>query len=196
MRWIYILKCEDDKYYVGQTMRLYKRFWEHSCGSGGKNTSIYNPNELVALYKVDILGKFLDYNDKIDEFEKNNLSGGIVVNRLKTFNDKMEDGYQFKCCELEIENFITECIMINLKKCHRSNIRGGKYTRFDINYTYPDPDNLSQDDLRLKYLPICKCKLPCDIKCKKPTINNKFGHLYFRCPKKNLNWVNSQQKMK
>ena len=49
-----------------------------------------------------------------------------------------------------MENFIAECIMINRKKCYRSSIRGGKYTRFDVNYTFPNPDNLSQYNLRLK----------------------------------------------
>lgn len=201
MRWIYILKCEDNtpqedcdpispwcyKYYVGQTSRLYRRLSEHSVGNGGSNTFIYNPKEIVALYKVDTLGKFLDYNEKF-EF-KNNISRGMVGHKLKTFDDKMEEDYQFNCSETEMENFITECMMINWKKCYRSDIRGGKYTRFDIDYVYPNPDNLSQYNLRLKDLPICKCKLPCDIKCKKPTINNNFGHLYFRCPKKNLNWI-------
>ena len=37
MYWIYILKCEDDVYYVGQTSRLYRRFWEHQDGRGGLN---------------------------------------------------------------------------------------------------------------------------------------------------------------
>ena len=39
MRWIYILKCrdgiDDSIYYVGQTKRLYRRFWEHVGGRGG-----------------------------------------------------------------------------------------------------------------------------------------------------------------
>ena len=49
MRWIYILKCSEDYenniYYIGQTKRLYRRFWEHDGGKGGVNTSIYKPEE-------------------------------------------------------------------------------------------------------------------------------------------------------
>ena len=33
MRWVYILRCEDD--YVGETTRLYRRFWEHQSVNGG-----------------------------------------------------------------------------------------------------------------------------------------------------------------
>ena len=43
MRWIYILKCEDDYFYVGETARLYRRFWEHTAGIGGINTQIFTP---------------------------------------------------------------------------------------------------------------------------------------------------------
>ena len=41
MHWIYILQCNDGVFYVGETTRLYRRFWEHECGNGGLNTSIY-----------------------------------------------------------------------------------------------------------------------------------------------------------
>ena len=59
MHWIYILKCQDDYYYVGETKRLYRRFWEHNEGRGGLNTSIYIPEGIVAIYKVSILGKLM-----------------------------------------------------------------------------------------------------------------------------------------
>ena len=29
MHWIYISECNDGTYYVGETTRLYRRFWEH-----------------------------------------------------------------------------------------------------------------------------------------------------------------------
>ena len=48
MRWVYILKCEDDIYYCGETERLYRRFWEHQNGNGSLNTSIYTPEKVVA----------------------------------------------------------------------------------------------------------------------------------------------------
>lgn len=34
MHWVYILLCDDDYYYVGETSRLYRRLWEHQGGIG------------------------------------------------------------------------------------------------------------------------------------------------------------------
>lgn len=173
MRWIYILKCRHYKtdklyYYIGQTKRLYRRFWEHIGGNGGINTSIYIPKYIVGLYKVDILGKFLNYIDEINSLEAKKL----IYRKLKKFNDDIEEGYEYNSNEYDIENFITECMIINnSKKWHK--IRGGKYTRFDAEYKYPE-------NLILKKLPVCKCGLPCDIKCKDES------YLYFRCSKKNM----------
>ena len=52
MRWVYILRCEEGYYYIGETSRLYRRFWEHENGLGGLNTSIYPPINIVAIYPV------------------------------------------------------------------------------------------------------------------------------------------------
>ena len=47
MKWVYIFKCEDDHYYVGETSRLYRRFWEHNEGTGGLNTSVYKLSQFI-----------------------------------------------------------------------------------------------------------------------------------------------------
>ena len=61
--------------------------------------------------------------------------------------------------------------MIN-KKENWEKVRGGKYTNFDVNYKYPQNENI-------KNLPLCNCGLPCDIKK-----NDEHNYLYFRCAKK------------
>ena len=63
MQWVYILKCQDDYYYVGETKRLYRRFWEHQKGIGGINTYTFIPKSIVAIYKVSTLGKFFEYDN-------------------------------------------------------------------------------------------------------------------------------------
>ena len=73
---------------------------------------------------------------------------------------------------LEAENNITECLMIN-NKDNWEKIRGGKYTRF-IEYKFPINEYV-------KELPICKCGIPCDIKK-----NEDKNYLFFRCAKKNM----------
>ena len=172
MKWVYILKCEDDYYYVGETSRLCRRFWEHSDCCGGLNTSIYRPLYPVAIYKVNILGKFLEYNNNVTDTINNNYTiynqNGYDKWLLKRFK---EDDYDYD--NLYAENNITECLMINNKN-NWEKIRGGKYTRFDIEYKYPDNEYI-------KNLPLCKCGLPCDIKK-----NEDKNYLYFRCAKKNM----------
>ncbi len=172
MKWVYILKCEDDYYYVGETTRLYRRFWEHSDGCGGLNTSIYRPEGIVAIYKVNNLGKFFEYNSNVIDTINNNYTiynqSGYNKWLLKKFNDDVEYDYD----NLEAENDITECLMIN-NRDNWEKIRGGKYTRF-IEYKFPKNDYV-------KELPICKCGVPCDIKK-----NEDKNYLYFRCAKKNM----------
>ena len=169
MRWIYILKCSDDYYYVGETKRLYRRFWEHREGNGGINTSTYIPESIVSIYKVSTLCKFFDYNNIVM-----NKICNIYFNRcnelLDEFNNTDEDDdYD----NLFAENNITECLMLN-NKDNWQKIRGGKYTRFDIEYTLPINEYIQN-------LPLCNCGLPCDIKK-----NDEHNYLYFRCAKKNM----------
>ena len=152
MYWIYILKCENNYFYVGETKRLYRRFWEHFQGKGGVNTFINKPIDIIAVYKVNTIGKFFEYNSS--EYNK-----WLLIK----FNEDNKD-YDSK----EIENNITECLMIANKE---KTIRGGKYTRCDIQYKLPKKSEL----------PICHCGLPCDVKK-----NDEKNYLYFRCAKKNI----------
>jgi len=167
MKWIYILKCEDDYFYVGQTMRLYTRFWEHKSGNGSLNTSIYKPENIVAIYKINIISNFIKYNNLIEnEYDNSNI--------LKFWDTTEDESYNFIA-----ENYITECLMINRNDWTK--IRGGKYTRFDIDYKFPI-------NVNIKDLPLCKCGLPCDIKKNKDI-------LFFRCAKKNM-WEDLKNKFK
>ena len=171
MYWIYILKCQNEIFYVGQTSRLFRRFWEHERGDGGINTEIYKPIEVVAIYRVNVLGNFFYYNHYICNYP-DDAYFYKYFNSLKLLKERNNN---IEYNKLRIENNIAECIMIhsvNWKK-----IRGGKYIRFDINYDKPI-------NKYLEALPLCHCKLPCDIK-----YHNEKQFLYFRCPKKNI-WEN------
>ncbi len=172
MFWIYILRCEDDYYYVGQTSRLYRRFWEHNAGNGGANTSNYVPQEVVAIHKVSTLCKFFEYDRAVT-----NKIYDIYLNRvckqLEDFNISEEDDTYDKSDAEFVENNIAECLMINNKNTW-DKIRGGKYTRFDVNYKFPVNSYVNN-------LPLCNCRLPCDIRK-----NEDNDYLYFRCAKKNF----------
>jgi putative endonuclease len=47
MAWMYILQCSDGSYYVGSTVDVEKRVWQHQQGEGAKYTSKRLPVELV-----------------------------------------------------------------------------------------------------------------------------------------------------
>ena len=169
MQWVYILKCSDDYYYVGETNRLYRRFWEHQEGIGGLNTSIFTPECIIAIYKISTLGRFIEYNNIV-----NNKICNIYFNRCNTILDEFNNTEEDDTYDnLFVENYITECIMLN-NKDNWHKVRGGKYTRFDVNYTLPINNNVEN-------LPICHCGLPCDVKN-----NQEYNYLYFRCAKKNF----------
>ena len=107
MHWVYILKCEDDYYYVGETTRLYRRFWEHGEGIGGLNTMLFKPEKIVAIYKVNTLGKFLEYNNNVIDTINNTYTiynqNGYNKWLLKKFNENDDKYYD----HLYAENNIT-----------------------------------------------------------------------------------------
>ncbi len=172
MEWLYILKCENNIYYVGQTKRLYRRFWEHQDNRGGVNTSIYTPEKIIAIYRVSNIAKFIDYNEYIKKINLGIWHGDYEIWKLLRFNDNDNDNDN-SYDKYDIENNIVECMMLN-NIDNWKNIRGGKYVRFDCNYNLPNNEYI-------KELPLCNCGLPCDIKKHK----NKES-LFFRCAKKNM----------
>jgi putative endonuclease len=51
--YIYILKCCNDKYYVGQTKHLINRMYQHITGNASKFTKINLPCALIHLEVAD-----------------------------------------------------------------------------------------------------------------------------------------------
>ncbi|MDB4769551.1 GIY-YIG nuclease family protein [bacterium] len=177
MHWIYILRCEIEgeegsKYYIGETKRLFRRFWEHEGGSGGTNTSMFDYIEVIAIYKARNITNFIEYNRKIKNILKDD---GLLWTYTRGFNNPIyllsnwnETEYD---AHLEAENCIAECMIINNEPIWK-NIRGGKYVRFDRDYTFPT----SNHDI-----PLCKCNLPCDVR----KIDDS-DYIFFRCCRKNM----------
>ena len=65
MHWIYIMECEDGYYYIGETKRLCRRFKEHTGGRRGINTSTFEPENIVSIYKISNICKFIEYNNNV-----------------------------------------------------------------------------------------------------------------------------------
>src|SRR4051812_36337317 len=83
---VYVLKCSDDKYYVGKTTRnIDDRYHQHCSGYGSEWTRIYRPIRIVENEQSDSVhlesNKTLEYmkiygvdNVRGGEYSKVNLS--------------------------------------------------------------------------------------------------------------------------
>ena len=57
MPWMYILECSDGSYYVGSTVNLERRLWEHNEGLGAKYTARRRPVKLVYTAEFDTIAE-------------------------------------------------------------------------------------------------------------------------------------------
>lgn len=71
---VYVLKLEDDCYYVGITLNLNQRLAQHWTGSGAKWTKLHKPIEVLRVvyqgHEQDIT------NDMIALYGRDNVRGG------------------------------------------------------------------------------------------------------------------------
>lgn len=166
VNWVYVLKCEDDYTYIGQTSRLYARFFEHVTGRGGYNTHIHKPNKLLGLYRVNSNASFIKYRKMVELGEYN----PFVINDWNDTGDY-----------LMVEDFITERFMHDADP-EWWKIRGGKHTR---KLTYKEiiegnpTKRLAKKDVVDR--PLCKCGLPSEVKLAKDK-----QKIYFVCALSNI----------
>jgi putative endonuclease len=53
MAWVYIVECRDGSYYVGSTVDLERRIWQHQEGEGAAYTRHRRPVRLVWTAEFD-----------------------------------------------------------------------------------------------------------------------------------------------
>jgi len=173
MYWIYVLKCENDITYVGQTIHLYKRLSEHYHGKASTNTKNNKPLSIIGLYKVDMNVKFMDFMMGYISNLKEELLFEKLDNIAYMFDINKEDAEN-------IENYITETLM--LYKDYKL-IRGGRYLRGDL-----EPEYTKERHNRTQ----CKCGLPCEVRYMKQGSNSRFIYV---CPLKNI-WPSMREEFK
>jgi len=191
VHWVYILKCEDDYIYVGETTRLFRRFNEHLKGCGGFNTIKHKPTNLIGLYKVNDNSSFMKYRDSIKSGEYNKF----------IIDDWDNDGDN-----LLIENHITERLFYERRNNHEYGsgnewyrVRGGKYTKETLDYSVSFVKELCERPNRvvgslqmttpinsipvdtIVDRPLCKCNYPSEVKLSKDR-----SKIYFVCALKNV----------
>jgi predicted GIY-YIG superfamily endonuclease len=187
--WIYVLECEDDYIYIGETRRLYRRFTEHLTSRGGSNTNKHKPYKLIGLYKVNENHSFMKYRNTIKSGQYNRF----------ILDDWEEDADNY----LLIENRITERFLYERREndCYGGGlewykVRGGKYTRETLEEIVDRYKGASEKEGR-EYMsrnpiesipvdtivdrPLCKCNYPSEVKLSKDKSN-----IYFVCALKNV----------
>jgi hypothetical protein len=171
VHWVYVLECEGENIYIGETTRLFKRFLEHQKGGGAVNTHKHSPERLIALYKVSDNVSFEQYRRSV-----------------------LENKFDEKCIQfwggddsgnLTVENHITEMFMYqrdNMADDFMYNdgewykVKGGKYTK----YISENP-TLSMDSQTIIDRPNCHCQVPSEVK-----ISKDKKTIYFVCSLKNV----------
>ena len=114
--YIYILKLEKDKYYVGKSSKLYKRLDDHFNSYGSSWTKKYKPIKVIKT--IDNCDKFDEDKYTLKYMEKygiHNVRGGSFCetklnnDNLKTIN-KMLDSASDKCYNCgEKGHFASQC---------------------------------------------------------------------------------------
>ena len=79
---VYVLQCEDNKYYVGSTTNRKRRYNEHAKRRGSKWTKTYAPLNVVAEYKRIPQKFLLGYESKVTaetmlKYGVNNVRGSM-----------------------------------------------------------------------------------------------------------------------
>jgi len=184
MHWVYILQCEDGFLYVGETNRLYRRFGEHFSELGGCfNTYLHVPEKIVAIYQVNDLAKFEYLNKQLVDIEQKHVPvfdcfKHGYYNPTYVFNNWKSIDFDTKESSKCAENLVTLSLMNHLNNFET--IRGGDYCRVDLKSSV---NFIREQEKYSKELPLCKCKLPCDVSY---TSNRLTRQITFYCAKKNL----------
>lgn len=187
VHWVYVLECDDDYIYVGETTRLCRRFNEHLRSRGGSNTIKHKPYKLIGLYKVNDNHSFIIYRNAIKSGE---------------YNPFLIDNWDNRGDNLLIENHITERFLYERRENNSYGyglewykVRGGKYTRESLDDTVAMYKWASEKEGRTCHAqnpikdiptdrivdrPLCKCFNPSEVK-----LSNDKTKIYFICALKN-----------
>lgn len=202
--WCYVLKCEDERIYVGETISLYNRFNQHLFAKNTKCTAVFQPHTLIALYDVCKNAAFMEYcyDNDFNKF-------------IKNFDKQRTDG---KYSNLDVENEITEHFMYN-NSSFWWKVNGGKYTNliyeklqnnvkklenvklsYDSKYSWKNREAFIKNNKKFEMTNLCHRKKPlpnhvnkrplcdCGYLCE---IDVKGQKIFFICPLKNaIKWFN------
>ena len=180
MHWVYVLKSSRiGSVYVGETIRLGKRWNEHQTGRGGVNTSEDDYDTCIGAYKVCNNSTFLQYYDDM-------VNNDRYAYRCQQEWGICEDKYR----ALQLEDHITE------RYFHESDedndrkwlfVAGGKYTSEQRSKKFCMSDKINNV---LLDRPLCHCRYPCEVHMTKDKTK-----IYFTCPIPDwVDWFKCEEK--
>ena len=115
---IYVLKCENDMYYVGKTHNFPKRYDEHLSGKGSFWTKLYKPVEIIEIVDNNTDNKYIEdiYVWKyMEKYGIENVSGG-------SYSQPFLSQDSINCAKKHIQSSCDLCYLCNksnhfIKEC-------------------------------------------------------------------------------
>ena len=85
MHWIYVIECENNIIYVGETYRLFSRLKEHcKKHTGSVTTHSVDPKKLIGLFRLENINKkqALDFENLVTEMIMTIQRVDIVMKKM------------------------------------------------------------------------------------------------------------------
>lgn len=113
-KWIYILKCQNDKWYVGRTDDLGNRLRQHFDGKGSEWTRLYKPIKMIEKIEGDNFDEDKYTLKYMDKYGIDNVRGASYVQIDLDENDKLSiqkrlRGVSDRCFECGGDHFVKDC---------------------------------------------------------------------------------------
>ena len=82
MYYTYILKCEDDSYYIGYSNDPQKRFEKHKAGKGAKYTRSHKPVSIEITIPFETKSEAMKAEYQLKQFSHIEKSAIIEISKL------------------------------------------------------------------------------------------------------------------
>ena len=143
---IYILKLQNNKYYVGKTNNIKKRILEHESGSGCLWTSIYKPIKIINVFaNVSSFDEDKYVKEYMQLYGIDNVRGGSYVsqdlNPIQIYSLQKELWAATDCC--------TRCGYSGhfIKSCYaKIDVNGNTIIDFDFQSTKTQKQSKDESD--------------------------------------------------